>query len=431
MNQFEQSRQLFERSKKVLAAGVASNLRLAMKPVPIFADYAKGAKVVDVDGREYVDYIMAYGPTILGHAHDHFVEKITEQAARGQVFGTQHLGEIELAEKLTKYVPCGELVSLNTSGSEAVHTAVRLARAYTKRNKIIRFEGHYHGWLDTIFTTGTDQAGRNIPGTKGQSPLALEDIIQIPWNDEQKIEEVFEQYGDEIACVLTEPIMCNSGCLLPRPNYYKKVRELTERYGALLIFDEVITGFRLGLEGAQGYLGVTPDLATFGKAIAGGMPLSAVAGKKEIMDYIARSDVFHMGTMNGNALCTAGAIATIEVLEENNGAVYDKMRELSAKLTAGMEEAAKEAGIPLVINSAGTVFHTMIIDTDEKVETFAQFQKRDQQKFEKLAELLLIEGVMVRPSGLWYISTAHTEEDIEFTISAFKKAVEQLAVVSS
>lgn len=431
MDHFQRSRQLYERSKRVLAAGVASNLRLAMKPVPLFIEYAKGAKVIDVDGREYVDYIMAYGPQILGHAHDHFVEKVSEQAARGQSYGAQHLGEIELAEKLTTYIPCADLVSLNTSGSEAVHTAVRLARAYTKRNKVVRFEGHYHGWLDTIFTAGSDENGRLIPGTMGQNPYALQDVIEIPWNDEEKIEEVFQRFGDEIACVLMEPIMCNSGCLLPRQHYLEKVRELTNRYGALFIFDEVITGFRLGLEGAQGYLGITPDVATFGKAIAGGMPLSAVAGKKEIMDYIARSDIFHMGTMNGNALCTAGAIATIEVLEENGGAVYKKMEALSKKLTKAMEEAAQAAGIPLVINSCGTVFHTMIIETDENVETFTQYEQRDKERFAKLAELLLIEGVMVRPSGLWYLSTAHTEEDIDFTIEAFKRAVNRLATVSS
>ncbi len=424
---FQRSKQLYERSKESLAAGVASNLRLAMKPVPIFVKHAKGAKVVDVDEHHYVDYIMAYGPQILGHAHDHFIKKISEQAKSGQAFGAQHHGEIELAEKLTKYIPCGELVCLNSSGSEAVHTAVRLARAYTKRNKIVRFEGHYHGWLDTIFTDGTEE-GRSKPGTMGQDPYALENMIQIPWNDEEKLEDVFQTYAGEIACVLTEPIMCNSGCLLPKNGYMEKMRALTEKHGALLIFDEVITGFRLGLEGAQGYLGITPDLATFGKAIAGGMPLSAVAGKKEIMDYISRSEVFHMGTMNGNALCTAGALATLDILEEDDGSCYKKMNALSAQLTAEMKKEAEQVGVPLVINNIGSVFHTMIID-EEEVQTFAQYEKRDAKRFAKLAEFLLLEGVMVRPSGLWYLSTAHTEEDIENTIHAFKRALTKLAAL--
>ena len=425
-NKFKNSFEYYQESKTKLAAGVASNLRLAMEPVPIFAKYAKGSRVVDVDDNEYVDYIMAYGPQILGHAHDRFVEAVSNQASIGQAYGVQHRGEIDLADKLIKHIPCAELVSLNSTGSEAVHTAVRLARAFTKRNKIIRFEGQYHGWLDTIFTSNNSDE-KVKPGTMGQDPNALNTVIQIPWNDEEILEETFAKYGDEIACVLTEPYMCNSGCLPPKKGYMEKVREITQQYGALLIFDEVITGFRLGLGGAQERLGITPDLATFGKALAGGMPLSAIAGKKEIMDYISRSDVFHMGTLNGNPLCTAGAIATIEILEENNGKVYEIMTSISKKLTDGMKQIADQYNVPFVINSQGTVFHTMIIESEENIDTFEQFEKRDAEKFAKLAEYLLEEGVMVRPSGLWYISTSHTEEDIEITLHAFEKAIKRLS----
>lgn len=429
---FSTSQDLFKTSNEYLAAGVSSNLRLAMKPVPLFVKEADGVNMVDEDGNEYVDFIMAYGPQILGHSHPVIVEAIQEQVGKGQTFGAQHRHEIELAKKITHHLPSADLVSFCSTGTEAVQLALRLARAYTGRQKVVRFDGHYHGWVDTVnvaFTTGADERAYLSPdvqpNTAGQNIKALEDVIVLPWNDSDMLEKTLETYGADIAAVITEPIMCNSGCIAPLPGYLEKVRELTAQYGVVLIFDEVITGFRLGLGGAQEKLGVTPDLTTLGKAVAGGMPLSAVGGKKEIMALISESKVFHMGTLNGNPICTAAAIASIDFLATGNGAIYVKMNDIAEKLTTGMDELAAQYGLPLLINKHGPVFHTMFTAQD-KVDRFFQFQQRDVQLFNQFAEALLYEGVLVRPSGLWYISAVHTIDDVTKTLDKVEQAFHRL-----
>lgn len=427
MNSFSKSIELYNYSKKYLASGVSSNLRLAMKPVPIFVKEAKGSCMIDEDNNEYIDYILAYGPQILGHSHPVVTEAIKKQVELGQTFGAQHKGEFELAKKIIECVPCAQKVSFCSTGTEAVQLAIRLSRAYTGRQKIIRFDGHYHGWVDNIaitFTSGDDLTDYHHPKvsplTKGQNENALKDIIVLPWNDTEVLEKTIEQYSDDIAGIITEPIMCNSGCISPKPGYLEKMRELTEKNGIVLIFDEVITGFRLGLGGAQEKLNITPDLVTLGKAVAGGLPLSVVGGKKEIMDLVAESKVFHMGTLNGNPLCVSAALASINYLSEDNGKVFTKMKKLSNKLTDNIEKLAKKYSLPLLINKQGAVFHTMFT-SNRKVDTFYQFQQRDVSLFNKFAELLLREGVAVRPSGLWYISVAHTHEDIIQTLEKVEK----------
>ncbi|WP_309121097.1 glutamate-1-semialdehyde 2,1-aminomutase [Paenibacillus sp.] len=422
---FDVSRRMHEESKRVLAAGVASNLRLAMKPVPIFAERAQGSRLFDVDGNAYIDYILAYGPQILGHAHPRFVEAVRRQAERGQAFGTQHRGEIELARKIVSHVPSAELVSFCSTGSEAVHVALRLSRAFTGRRKIVKFEGQYHGWFDNVFTSSAPGGDGAVPGTAGQDPLALSELVPLPWNDVEALEACFRRYGEQLAAVITEPIMCNSGCLPPLPGYLERLRELTAAHGTVLIFDEVITGFRLGLGGAQAALGVTPDLTTLGKAVAGGMPLSAVAGRGDIMELIADNRVTHMGTLNGNPLCTAAALATIETLEEDGGAAYRRMEELTVRLTSALEEIAAREGLPFVVNRCGPVFHTMFAE-ERPVERYEQFVRRDAARFAALAEQLLREGVMVRPSGLWYLSAAHAEADVDDTAHRFERSVRKL-----
>lgn len=427
MNSFNSSLDLYNHSKNYLAAGVSSNLRLAMKPVPIFVKEARGSRMVDEDNNEYIDYILAYGPQILGHSHPVVTDAIKRQIDIGQTYGAQHKGEIELAKKITEYVPCAEKVSYCSTGSEAVQLALRLSRAYTGRQKIIRFDGHYHGWIDNIavsFTSGeeyTDYRHPEVsPSTKGQSENALKDVIVLPWNDAKALEKTIEQHGDEIAGIITEPIMCNSGCISPKPGYLEKMRELTTKNGIVLIFDEVITGFRLGLGGAQEKLSITPDLVTLGKAVAGGLPLSVVGGKEEIMDLVSESKVFHMGTLNGNPLCVSAALASINFLSKNNGKVFTTMTELTNELTYNIEKLAEKYNIPLLINKQGAVFHTMFTSY-KKVDTFYQFQQRDVAQFNKFAELLLKEGVAVRPSGLWYVSVAHTHEDISKTLEKIEK----------
>ncbi len=424
---FDGSRRLYEESKQVLAAGVSSNLRLAMKPVPIFAERAEGSRLYDVDGNDYIDYMLAYGPQILGHAHPRFVEAVRRQAALGQAFGTQHRGEIDLARKIVEHVPSAESVSLSSTGSEAVHVALRLARAFTGRTKIVRFEGQYHGWFDNVFVApaASPRGGSALPGTAGQDPLALAEIELLPWNDVEALEACFRRHRDKIAAVITEPIMCNSGCLPPAPGYLERLRAVTSAHGSVLIFDEVITGFRLGLGGAQAALGVTPDLTTLGKAVAGGMPLSAVAGRGDIMALIASDRVTHMGTLNGNPLCTAAAVATIEALEEDGGAAYRRMEELTDLLTGLLAEIAAREGLPLVINRCGPVFHTMFSE-ERPVTRYEQFLRRDASRFAELAAILMEEGVLVRPSGLWYVSAAHTRADAEDTADKFERGARRL-----
>lgn len=430
MRNFETSYQLFEESKKTLTSGVSSNLRLAMKPVPVFIEEAKGARMFDVDGNEYIDYIMAYGPQILGHSNSVIVDAVQKQVEKGQTFGAQHRGEIALSKRITENVPCAELVSFSSTGSEAVQVALRLARAFTNRKKIIRFEGHYHGWIDTIFTQfGNDHDNLNSnslkPGTSGQSISALTDVVVLPWNDIVTLEQYLIENHEDVAAIISEPFMCNSGCISPLPGYMERVRELSSELGIVLIFDEVITGFRLGLGGAQKRLGITPDLVTLGKAVAGGLPLSAVAGKKDIMSLIASGKVNHMGTLNGNPLCTASAIAGIDYLSKNDGEVYKTMEKQTDKLISNFQLIAKKYKVPLLINRVGSVFHTMFIDLTE-VTKFEEFEKRDSELFAQFAEYLLQEGITVRPSGLWYLSTAHTEKDIEETIDAVDKAFQSL-----
>ncbi|MFS0821540.1 aspartate aminotransferase family protein [Bacillus sp. 1P02SD] len=431
MDKWNMTKVLFDESQNYLASGVSSNLRLAMKPFPIYIREAHGAKLFDVDGNEYIDYIMAYGPQILGHSHPNIVNAICSQVKQAQTYGAQHVGEIELAKRIKKYVPCVDLVSYASTGSEAVQVALRLSRAFTGRQKFVRFEGHYHGWMDNIFTAfgnsnkeGSTNKGSIIPGTKGQNLKALEDTILLPWNNVEALEKTLVEHQDEIAAVITEPIMCNSGCILPLPGYMEKLRELTSKYGIVLIFDEVITGFRLGLGGAQEYTGITPDLVTMGKALAGGLPLSAVGGKKEIMELISRSEVYHMGTMNGNPLCTASAIASIDYLSDEKNNAYTQMNKLVDILVTEINNLSEQYNLPLLINRAGPVFHTMFTDETE-ITHFSQFQQRDSKAFERLAEIFLEEGLAVRPSGLWYLSTAHTEQDIYASLEIIDKSFQR------
>lgn len=433
MNSYSQSANKLKESSQYLAGGVASSLRAAMKPTPLFAESGSGARIRDVDGNEYIDYQLAYGPLILGHAHPELTEKIFQAMKRGYTYGLQHEGEIELAKKLTEILPCADQVALSGSGTEAVMLALRLARAHTGKRKVVRFHGHYHGWSDSIFTAfpsadmkGKDNSGNAgtgiAPGTAGQCTASLEDVILLPWNDEQAIEETLRSEANNIAAVITEPIMCNSGCLAPNPGYLEKLRALTSEHQIVLIFDEVITGFRMAIGGAQERLGVTPDLMTMGKAMAGGIALSAVGGKREIMELIASGKVSHLGTLNGNGVSTAAALATIGELSKDNGAAFVRMDQLAVNMSEGIRDLFSKHGISGVVNQVGPVFHVMFVDRKE-VNTFSEFSERDSAKYMIFAEKLLEEGVLVRPSGLWYISTVHGNAEIEATLAAVDRAL--------
>lgn len=430
----KQSESLLSESKKYLAGGVASTLRASMKPTPLFAESGSGPRVRDVDGNEYIDYLLAYGPLILGHAHPSLAEGLNDALKRGVTFGLQHTGEIELAKLLTEILPCADRVALSGSGTEAVMLALRLSRAYTGRTKVIRFHGHFHGWSDAIFTSFPSadmkqsekaSTGAVPPGTGGQSENSLQDIILLPWNDIDALEETLRREKDSIAAVITEPIMCNNGCIHPMPGYLERMRELTEEFGIVMIMDEVITGFRLGLGGAHGKLGLKPDLVTIGKAMGGGIAISGVAGKADIMAMIEKGTVGHLGTLNGNVAATSAALATLRELAKDGGSVYGKMERTADLLVQGINSLFEKHRVPGLVNQAGPVFHVMFT-SEEKVENFDAFNKRDAAKYSRFAELMLAEGVLIRPSGLWYVSAVHGEDEVRATLTSVERVLASL-----
>jgi glutamate-1-semialdehyde 2,1-aminomutase len=351
---------------------------------------------------------------------------------RGQLFAGQYDLEIYVSELVQNFVPCAGLVRYSNSGSEIVQAALRLARAYTGREKIIKFEGHYHGWFDNVLVSTSpslEQAGPYdspiaLPGSRGQLTSAFQDVIVLPWNDLDVLERAIQSNPEKIAAVIMEPVMCNVGCILPRSGYLEGVRRLCTKYGIVLIFDEVITGFRLSKGGAQGYFGVTPDLATFGKAIAGGFPISCLAGKREMMELIGSGQVNHSGTYNSNMMVMAAAAATLDEL--NKDGVYERLNRLTSDLKAGLQEIFQKAGLPARLSGVGPMFHLGLGDEDAAVMDYRSFVKfTDTAKGQRFADLLLQFGVRFIPRGMWYLSTAHTEAEVGTTLKAVQKAVKE------
>jgi glutamate-1-semialdehyde 2,1-aminomutase len=434
MRTYEKSKSKLQAAHKHLAGGVASSLRASMKPTPLYASSAKGARLTDADGNTYIDYLLAYGPLILGHAPDVLIESVNQAMQQGFTYGLQHEGEIKLADLLADVLPCAEKVSLSGSGTEAVMLALRLSRAHTGKTKVVRFHGHYHGWSDSIFTSfpssdmsqkDTNEAAQIPPGTFGQSTKSLEDIILLPWNDSKALESVLQAHGSEIAAVITEPVMCNSGCIQPKPGYLELIRSLTKELGIVMIMDEVITGFRLSLGGAHGRFGILPDLVIIGKAMGGGVAISAVAGSAAIMKLVDDGRVSHLGTLNGNSVSTSAAVTVIQELAKDNSSVYGQMEGLMIDLAQGIRRLFTKHGARGVVNQIGPVMHVMFIDASE-VNDFDTFNTRDSAAYARFAEFMLDEGILVRPNGLWYISTAHTKTEIEETLNAVDRVLARL-----
>lgn len=432
MSTKELSKSLFERSRKSLAGGVSSNVRFGGPLPPLFFDHGQGSKISDVDGNEYVDYALGQGPLILGHSPPSVLEAVRKALEKGQLYAGQHELEITLSEKLQEMIPCAELVRYSNSGSEIVQAALRLARAYTGRERVIKFEGHYHGWFDNVLISvhpslelaGPRDAPYAVPGSAGQARSALDDVVVLPWNDLKIFEGALGEHKGEIAAVIMEPIMCNTGCILPKPGYLEGVREACSREGILLIFDEIITGFRLGSSGAQGYFGVIPDLAAFGKAMAGGVPISCLAGKRELMELIASNRVNHSGTFNSNVMVMAAAVATLSALED--AGVYERLYGLGQRLMEGLQELVGETGREARIEGPGPMFHLAFTDGELFHDYRTLVEHTDRDTYHRLVALLLDAGIRVIPRGIWYISTAHTEADVEFTLEAVRSALPKL-----
>jgi glutamate-1-semialdehyde 2,1-aminomutase len=437
MISFAKSLKLDERTRKV-TPGPQSNLAgLWPGAQPLFIDRGKGAHLWDADGNEYIDYTIGMGPGILGHGNEKYIQALKEQLDKLIYLAgwCQSPMEAELGEKFVQLIPCAERVRFLLSGTEAVQLAIRLARAYTKRYYFVRFEGHYHGWLDNVLggTVDDHPAGKPFAldsaddpaKTEGRDPTALEQSFKIPWNDIEVLESVVEKYGEEIAMIHMEPILCNYGACLPRPGYLERVRELCDKYGIVLSFDEIITGFRVGLSGAQGLLGVTPDMATFGKAMAGGVPMAAVAGKKEILDLLIQQRVLGAGTFNGYPFGLVAALATIKILEKDDGALYRHVDKVQNQLMSGLKEISNKHGIPMLIQGPRGVFFAHFLDR-EIVYNPRELKEADMEKQKQFRSLLLEEGINIFHRGRWYVSGALTEADVDRTLECADRAMSKL-----
>jgi len=430
MNQFTESKKLLERASKVLAGGVSSEFRKYNHPHAIFYKEGQGSKIVDVDGNEYLDFTLSQGPLILGHSHPRVLEAVNSYSEQGQLYAGQHIQEIILAEKICELIPSAELIRFCLDGSEAVQTAFRVARAKTGKNKFLRFEGHYHGWLDNvawgISTPSLEDLGdpshpEAHVWSKGISPESRNEFIILPWNDLGLLEQTIKQHHHELAAIITEPVMCNNGCIAPKPGFLEGIRKLCDEYGIAFILDEVITGFRLGLGGAQAHYNITPDLSIFAKAMGSGYPISAIVGKTSWMDAIADSQVIHAGTMNSSNPTVAAALATITVLEEENP--YERMFHLGKKLMKGIEDAALKHNQNIKVFGLGPMFVTLFTDLDELTD-YRDTLRADKAKLGRFIAALQDKGIRVIGRGLWYISAVHSEEDIDQAI----KVVEQVLI---
>ncbi len=407
-------------------------MRRAELPHPLFFQSGKGSRLVDVDGNEYVDYVLGQGPLLLGHSPRPVLDAVHEQLEKGLVYAAQHEAETELAELLTQVIPCAESVRFNSTGSEAVITALRLARAHRNRQLVVKFEGQWHGWYDSLFVSTSPslaQAGayerpNPVLPSQGQVQNAAENFVVMPWNDLDLLEKLFQQRGGEIAAVITEPMMCNAGSIAPLPGFLEGLRRLCSHYEAALIFDEVITGFRLALGGAQQAFGVLPDLATYAKGIASGFTLSAVVGKSEWMDLISHGKVVHAGTYNSNPVVIAAGLATVRYLKENQETLYPWLYRLGDLLREGLGRSFSKAQIPALVGGQGPVVQVSLTDATT-LQNYRDWVRRDVATYQKLVTRLVDAGVRTITRGTWYLSSAHTEDDVAITLKGVESILEE------
>ena len=421
------SKPLFEKASKLMPGGVNSPVRM-FKPYPFFTQKATGSKHYDVDGNSYIDYCMAYGAIIFGHSHPPIIQAVKKKLDLGTVYGTPTEAEIQLAELITGSLPCAEMVRLVNSGAEATMHSIRLARGYTGRKKIIKFDGCYHGAHDSVLVkAGSGAASFGIPTSQGIPEDTTKNTLVVPYNSVPLLQEIFEKEGDDIAAIIVEPVIGNMGVIPPSKSYLNELRRIADKYNALLIFDEIITGFRLAIGGAQEYYQVTPDLVTLGKVLGGGFPISAIAGKRKIMEYFSPiGKVYQAGTFSGNAISVVAAIETINELKQNNSNLYDSLEQFVKEVTNSLRDFISKNDMNVQINNIASMF--TVFFTDISVTNSDGARSCDNAKFMKFHSELMKRGVFFPPSQFesCFVTTSHNEEDLSKTVDA---AVAALKVV--
>lgn len=424
-----QSERLFQQAQRFIPGGVNSPVRAfkAVGGTPVFLKSAKGAYVFDADEKKYIDYVQSWGPMLLGHAHPEVIAAVKEKIDDGLSFGAPTEIETDLAKKICDLYNSIDLVRFVNSGTEATMSAIRLARGFTGRDKIIKFEGCYHGHSDSLLVkAGSGALTLGVPSSPGVPKSLTQHTLTLNYNDIDQIKEVFQKQGEDIACIIVEPVAGNMNCIPPVAGFLEALREECDKYGSVLIFDEVMTGFRVGLQGAQGHYNVNPDLTTLGKVIGGGMPVGAFGGKKEIMEMIAPlGPIYQAGTLSGNPIAMAAGLKNLELISKPG--FYDRIFKRTDDLTAGLKERATAADIPFTTNHVGTMFGGFFSEK-ETITNYQQVMNCNNERFNQFFHLMLKNGVYLAPASFeaGFMSAAHSDDDIELTLDAASKAFKEL-----
>ena len=423
---FENSKKLYEEAKKMVPGGVSSSIRQTEWPVPLFFESAKGSKMFDVDGNEYIDYVMGMGPNIFGHSPEFITNSVFKDMQDGFCLTGQTRKENELSEFISKTLPFKRKFRYASSGTEIVQIALRLARSYTNKNKFLKFEGHYHGWMDSVLynshpnVSSEESIYEPVPESGGISKGTADEVVIAPWNDVESLEIILRDQSEDISAIITEPILWNSNVILPNRGYLQELRNLCDKYNVLLIFDEVGTGFRVALGGAQ------PDLSTYAKSMAGGFPIAMLAGKSEIMDYMANGKVVHGGSFNTNVMSVSASHATLNYLL-NNLNFYKSLNENGDVLIEGLKDVAKKHNIDILIQGLGSVFYLSFTNL-KSIKNYREHANNvDEEKYKEFSKLMLLNGIRLSQNGRWHMSSAHSTNDIDKTIKSADESFRALS----
>lgn len=432
------SAEWFDRAKRVLAGGISSSARATVAgrvANPLYITHGTGSRIWDADGNQYIDYLLSYGSIVLGHTDPTIGHAVRQQLDLGTMFGTCNTVEVELAELICKMVPCAELVRYANSGSEAICGAIRAARGFTGRTKILKFEGHYHGWVDVLAISnrptpaeyGPLEQPASCPHSKGLPSGVANDVVICPWNEPEILRAILDANEGQIAAIIAEPIVANNACIMPEAGYLQMIREECTKRGILLIFDEIVTGFRIAPGGAQQIFGVTPDLAVYSKALGGGYPIAAFAGSKAVMDPIAANTVKHGGTYNGNPLCAAAALATLRTLAEPH--IMARLQVNGIAIAEAIRRAARDNNVPCAVQGMGAMFQVVFNADGMPLRHYRDLAKADTKRFAAFWQSLLDQRIHANSSGTacWFVSAAHTPDDLRQTTEAIDRAMRVVA----